>query len=137
VAARDAARGEGLTSEYSRGQLLSAYSSSRHLTVELESYEAEVRNYAGEVSAWIRAAAPALSESDRAAAVAAELEQTRDARAAGNLTSDLLHQLRDDRGDAARQLRDRIHARLRVLAEREVAALAEVIEGPAVPAPAP
>lgn len=139
VAARDAARGDGLTSEYSRGQLMSAYSITRHLTVELDSYEPEICAYAREVAARIRAAAPGLAEdaAGDAAAVADELGGVRDARAAGELTSVLLDRLRHDPSQAARTLRAQIHGRLRVLSEREVELLAEVIEGPAQPAAAP
>ncbi len=113
-AARDAARGDGVTSAYARGQLLSAYSSARHVTVEIDAYPAELRAFAADLAAVVESPAPELA----AASGAAQL---------GALTCDALAQLRADGDDAAVR---RIHERLRRLADREVELLAQVIEGP-------
>jgi hypothetical protein len=47
--ARDAARAEGALSEFDRGQLLSAYSATRHLAVEVTAYEEALRRFAAAV----------------------------------------------------------------------------------------
>jgi hypothetical protein len=127
--ARGIARSDEALSDYARGQLLSAYSCSRHITVEIDRYDEEIRAFAGDVSQWTRAAAPQLSIGADATEICAELERTADARAAGDLVSDLMERLRCDRVPAALELRARIQSRLRTLAEREVELLAEVIEG--------
>src|SRR5437764_1352693 len=103
-AAREAARGDAVASDYSRGQLLSAYSCSRHLTVELEAYGPEVRACAADVAAILREAG------------LGDLEETADGAQLGELVSEALDRLREDGSDTAREARERIHARLRRLA---------------------
>jgi hypothetical protein len=124
-AARGAARGEGGTDEYARGQLLSAYSVSRHLSVELESYAPELHACASDLARWSRTA----GEGDCLDDIVAQLERTAGAADLGDATCALLERLRGSSSDAAGDLMRRIHARLRQLAEREVEMLAEVIEG--------
>lgn len=130
-AARDAARSEEPASEFSRGQLMSAYSASRHLGVELESFEPELRSFAQAVAGRVRDRAEALADGDRARALADRLDATADARAAGDAVCELLDDLRGDGGPAAGELRAEIRTLLRQLADREVDLLADVIEGPA------
>jgi hypothetical protein len=128
-AARAAARDDGASSEFARGQLLSAYSTSRHLSVELASYEAELQSFASDVGRWARD----FDEAGPIAALAAVVEDAPDAQALGDATCVLLERLRADGSEAANDLRARIHARLRRLADREVELLADVIEGPRTP----
>ena len=47
--ARGIARSDETLSDYARGQLLSAYSCSRHITVEIDRYEGEIRAFADDV----------------------------------------------------------------------------------------
>ena len=114
-AARDAARGNAEASEFSRGQLLSAYSCARHLAVEL-GFGADVRACAADVDAILRDAN------------AGPLEVTDDGGRLGPLLCDALDRLRADTSLAASEARTQIQARLRALADREVELLAAVIE---------
>jgi hypothetical protein len=117
-AARDAARGDGVTSAYARGQLLSAYSSARHVRVEIDAYPAELRAFAADVAAAVEPRAPGL---------AAELTGDAGAARVAALTCEALERLRAHGDDAAVR---RIQERLRRLADREVELLADAIEGP-------
>lgn len=112
--ARDAAR-KGELGEFGRGQLMSAYSASRHLSVELSSFEPELHAYTVAVAA---------------VAPAAGLDGCSDAGRAGDLTCALLDTLRGHDSPAAVELRGAIHTALRELVDREVALLAEAIEEP-------
>lgn len=125
--ARGIARGEETLSEYARGQLLSAYSCTRHIGVEIDRFDAEIRLFATDVCGWTRGAAPAIRLD--VGPICAALQRTSDARAAGDLVSELLEGLRSDDSAVATELRCRIRSRLRRIAEREVELLAEVIEG--------
>jgi hypothetical protein len=127
--AREIARSDVELSDYARGQLLSAYSSSRHITVEIDRYDDEIRAFASDVGEWTLAAAGRLTVPEAAIAIGSELEGTSNARDTGDLVSDLLEHLRSDSSAAATQLRAQIRSRLRRLAEREVELLADVIEG--------
>ena len=117
-AARDAARGDGATSAYARGQLLSAYSSARHVTVEIDAYPSELRAFSADVAAVVEPHAPGL---------AAGLAREGGAARVAELTCEALERLRTGGDDAAVR---RIQERLRRLADREVELLAEAIEGP-------
>ena len=44
LAARATARGDGELDEFDRGQMMSAYSATRHLAIEISSFEGELRN---------------------------------------------------------------------------------------------
>lgn len=93
-AARAAARSDAELGEFERGQLLSAYSASRHLAVELTAYEAPLRAFCDAVG------------------LPAEL----DVAAAGERTCELLA----GAGDAApvrAALRDLVDAEVALLAE--------------------
>jgi hypothetical protein len=117
ASARAAATATGPADEYARGQLLSAYSVSRLLA-------AEVRAEAG-LLAWLRTELlEALAGSGAAAAVptAARIEDAADAIEIGGALVDLLAELRESGEDPV--LRSRIHAILREMADRELAALA-------------
>lgn len=109
--ARTAATATGPADEYARGQLLSAYSVSRLLA-------AEVRAEAT-LLAWLRAELlDALGDSP----AAARIEAAPNAIEIGGALVDLLAELRQSGEDP--ELRARIHAILREMAGRELAALA-------------
>jgi hypothetical protein len=125
-AARDAARSDDPADAFVRAQLLSVYSASRHLGVELTAFEPELRGFAAAVADAVSAAGPG---DDRWAAIAAELAATAEAREMGDLVCRLLDALRADAGQQAAGLRGVVRARLAELAGREVDLLAAVIEG--------
>jgi hypothetical protein len=129
-AARDAARSDEPASEFSRGQLMSAFSVSRHLGVEIATFGPELRSFADGVADALRAGSGALACGDALQAAAGELAQAADAHRIGNLVAGALDDLRGDASPAATELRARLHAALRALADREVELLAEVIEAP-------
>lgn len=124
-AARAAARGQDADSDFARGQLLSAYSISRHLAVEIESYGPELRAFAADVAGWTRD----FGESDPIGALGTQVERAKGVSELGVATCLLLERLRVSDSEAAADLRDRVRARLRRLADREVDLLAAVIEG--------
>lgn len=109
---RRAGRRGGPAGDFDRDQLLSAYSASRHLAVELAAFEAELRVFTGELAAI-------------APSTAAELSGELDPRRVGAVVGDLLAELRGRDDDEARRQREAVHALLRRLADREVELLAE------------
>jgi hypothetical protein len=140
--ARTAAGATGAPDDYARGQLLSAYSVSRLLAAEVSGEAA--------LLAWLRAElldALATAPDDPAATAAAtRIEDATDGNEIGGALVDLLADLRarstDDRvrssgriatesanSPGGDELRTRIHAILREMAERELAALAARPEG--------
>jgi hypothetical protein len=129
-AARDAARSDEPASEFSRGQLMSAFSVSRHLGVEIATFGPELRSFAHTVADALRASAGEVARGDALEATAGEVAKAADAHRIGNLVAAALDDLRGDASAAATDLRARLHAELRGLADREVELLAEVIEGP-------
>jgi hypothetical protein len=128
--AREAARSEAAASEFSRAQLMSAYSATRHLAVELAAFGAEIEWFAASVAAELRATRCVTSQ-PTLSGLASELEQSTDGQRAGELMSQVLDTLRDDASSESATLRTRLHTLLRRLSEREVRLLAEAIEGPA------
>jgi hypothetical protein len=130
AAAREAARSEKPRDAFARGQLLSAYSGSRHLAVELDGYDPEVRAFAAAVSAMTRVAAGALPEGDGLVELADQLDATRDPHLIACLVCELLDDVREDRSPAATALRASVRESLRRLADREVDLLADAIETP-------
>ena len=128
-AARDAARSDEPASEFSRGQLMSAFSVSRHLGVEIATFGPELRSFADTVAEALRASSGATARGDALQVTAGELAAAADAHRIGNLVAGALDDLRGDPSPAATELRARLHAALRALADREVQLLAEVIEG--------
>ncbi|HEY0277234.1 MAG TPA: hypothetical protein VGC32_03090 [Solirubrobacterales bacterium] len=137
VTARTAAGATGAPDDYARGQLLSAYSVSRLLAAEVSGEAA--------LLAWLRAElldALATAPDDPAAATAAtQIEAATDGNEIGGALVDLLADLRsrvrsspDYLRESANarggdELRTRIHAILREMASRELAALAARPEG--------
>jgi hypothetical protein len=111
-AARAAARGDGEMDEFTRGQLMSAYSASRHVAVELETYETEMRWFVRELAA--------ATEASALPHLVAPASDATDPRAVGEAVCDLLDRLRGDTGEAAIELRRQVHALLARLVGREV-----------------
>jgi len=132
--ARSAAGASGPPDEYARGQLLSAYSVSRLLAAEVSAEAA--------LLAWLRGelidALAAAPEDPAAVAAATRIEAAGDALEIGDALVDLLAELRAREAEErvrsspriarqsanAPELRTRIHAILREMAGRELAALA-------------
>ncbi len=129
-AAHAAARSEEEATAFSRVQLLSTYSASRHLAVELESFDAELRRFARTVAAAVRGRLAGLPDADGLEALADRLDERSDPQAVGALVGDLLAGLREADAPAAVALRTEVQRRLRELADREVDLLAAVIEPP-------
>ena len=126
-AARDAARADGAGSEFSRGQLMSAFSASRHLSVELARFPAELEAFAAAVTNEL-VGAEAVACPSELDAIARQLATASDAPRIGDLVAAGLDLLREDPAPAARRLRKSLRRRLRALSEREVDLLADVIE---------
>jgi hypothetical protein len=123
---RRIARGGGATSEFDRDQLMSTYSATRHLAVELASYEPELRRFRQGLAAQIRQAHLEDPGGERDA-IADRLEEASDAPAVGSAVCDLLDRLRADHSPQANALRTGIHASLRKLADTEVDLLADAL----------
>jgi hypothetical protein len=123
---RRIARGGGATSEFDRDQLMSTYSATRHLAVELSSYEPELRRFRQRLAAQIREAQAEDPGGERAA-IADRLEQAGDAAAVGSAVCDLLDRLRVDDSSQAKALRAQVHTSLRKLADTEVNLLADAL----------
>jgi hypothetical protein len=114
--ARTAAGATGAPDDYARGQLLSAYSVSRLLAAEVSGEAA--------LLAWLRSELlDALGDNP----AATKIEAAPDGIAIGGILVDLLAELRESGEDP--ELRTRIHAILREMAGRELAALAARPEG--------
>jgi len=120
------ARGGGATSDFDRDQLMSTYSATRHLAVELSSYEPELRRFRHGLAAQIRASHLEDPGGERAA-IADRLDDASDAPAIGSAVCDLLDRLRSDGSPQARALRTQVHASLRKLADTEVDLLADAL----------
>lgn len=114
---RAAAAAEGPADDYARGQLLSAYSVSRLLAAEVRA-EAELLAW---MKGEIRAALDASGDDDEAVATARERLEEADSIELGGVLVDLLADLRVRAPDS--ELRRRLHAILREMAVREIAAL--------------
>jgi hypothetical protein len=134
IAARTTARGDGELDEFDRGQLMSAYSATRHLAIEIESFQGELSARC----AAIAAAADAASDRDVAidagapgasagelAALAARLRAAHDAQTAGDAIGELLDLCR---AHGLTALRGEIRTQLRALCDAEVTLLADGIE---------
>jgi hypothetical protein len=126
-AARTAGRSQEPASDFSRGQLMSAYSASRHLSVELAEFEPELRAFADAMAQRFEQA-PASVDADRFALRAAELRRTAQAAPIGDLIASALEDLRTASDPEAVELRTAVYNAVRALSDREVALLADVIE---------
>lgn len=124
--ARAAARAGEPLSEFQRSQLMSAYSGSRHLSVELAAFPAEIEAFCGALATTLETDPP--TELPELAAVAAQLRETTDPRHAGEVVSALLNLLRAHPSPATAALRSRVQDALRDLCDREVELLADALE---------
>jgi hypothetical protein len=122
--ARDAARSSDPADGFVRAQLMSVYSASRHLGVELTAFEPELQAF---VTAVARATAQAGADAG-GGRLGDELGETSDPRALGGLVCELLDEVRGDRSAAARDVHAAVRSKLAGLVDREVELLADVIE---------
>jgi hypothetical protein len=123
---RRAARSEGPASDFDRDQLMSAYSATRHLAVELAAYDPPLRAFTDAVVREIRtAASPRLDDELRQ--LAGEIEAADDPGAVGGALCELFDVLRGDSSDETQRLRSKLHLHLRSLADREVDLLADAL----------
>lgn len=130
-AAREAARGDEPLGDFDRGQLMSAYSATRHLAIELESFGAELRLQSEAIAAAADQTAHRLGGGPDAGALRRLGERVRGAEnapAAGAAVADLLALCRERDGPLWVALRGEVRRSLRTLCDREVALLAEGIE---------
>ena len=128
VTLRDAARSEDRSDEFSRDQLLSAYSATRHLAVELSSYGPEFAAFTQGVAVRIRADTDADGDlAELLSQTAARIDGDPDVATVGAALADLLAALRSDDSPSATALRAEIHTLLRGLADREVDLLADAL----------
>jgi hypothetical protein len=128
-AAREAAREEQPPGAFRRGQLMSVYSGSRHLAVELSYFEAELRSFSTAAAAAVAETAIGVPDDAVLRQFASELSGNCDPESIGGLVSELLGLLRGHRSGVFAELRVELQARLRDLCDREVQLLAEAIEG--------
>lgn len=123
-----AAAGSGdRTSDFERDQLLSAYSATRHLAIELTQFGPVLARYAADVAARVRVA-PVRDTSLGAdlAAIAQRLGASPvTAEAAGAAVGDLLARLDGEGSEAAQALGTDVRALTRRLSDDEVELLAE------------
>jgi hypothetical protein len=124
VTVRDAVRGGELTSDFERDQLMSAYSATRHLAVEIADYPRELAAFAGALAARIEAGSGDLWLDRELADCAAELRASADAYVVGAATASLAGRLSEAEGEPAAELLSELRSRLRRLADREVELLA-------------
>lgn len=116
---------EGELSDFERDQLMSAYSATRHLTVELTSYGPELRRFNEALAAVL-----ADDESSSGAREAVErlqqaLRDDGSVASVGDALCDVLAVWRQDDSSSTRERHARVQVLLRELADREVELLAE------------
>src|SRR5436190_23574443 len=97
VTVRGAARGGAATSDFERDQLMSAYSATRHLAVELSSYEPVLREFATATAGRVRVADLGLED------VADRFDRAPASGALGDAVSELLDRLRGDESAPAQR----------------------------------
>jgi hypothetical protein len=124
VTLRGAARSESQASDFDRDQLMSAYSATRHLAVELATYEPELRAFARSVSEEIRRSTEAHSEPELAG-LADRIAGSLEPGSIGEGLCEVFAVLRKSPSAESRALRARLHFHLRTLADREVDLLAQ------------
>jgi hypothetical protein len=118
---RGAARSDEQASDFERDQLMSAYSATRHLSVELATYPAELARFRVTLSELLGQHSGVVGENPgRAEAVIA----ARDIAELGDALCELLAELRSQDTDDARSLRVELRVCLRQLADRETELMA-------------
>lgn len=125
--ARDVARGEEPLGQFARGQLMSAYSASRHLAVELSSFGPELERFSAAAADSVRTAAEQAPDGELLRRLAGRLQDASDPRLLGGAVCELLDVLRTTRSPTV-GLRGEVHVLLRELCDREVELLADAIE---------
>ena len=123
---RRAARTEGEPSAFDRDQLMSAYSATRHLAVELASFEPEFRRFREAVATQIRATDASLG-GRQLGTFADRLDAAEEGATAGAVLCELLQLLRENPAPPMQALRSNVHAHLRALSDREVDLLADAL----------
>jgi hypothetical protein len=123
---RQAARSEGQASAFDRDQLMSAYSATRHLSVELATYAPELSKFTTAVSDQIRSSG-APDANGELGALADRIEQSSDPGAVGAALCELFELLRQTPSEPTRALRAQLHRQLRSLTDREVDLLADAL----------
>jgi hypothetical protein len=130
-AAREAARSQEPLDEFDRGQLKSAYSASRHLAIEIESFGEELHRQCDTIAAACDHAAHSLDgdpDADTLRRLTERVRRAGDAPAAGAAMADLLELCRSRHETRWVLLRGDVRRALRALCDREVALLSEGIE---------
>ncbi len=127
LAARAAAGSSGTLDEFERGQLLSAYSATRHLVVELEHYPVALAAFTSSLARELRTVQdewpPRQLLVDAADAIAA----CEDGPSLGLVLGELLAKLRERADVGARAVQALVQHRLAELAQTEVELLADNI----------
>jgi hypothetical protein len=126
AAAREAARSDAPLNDFQRSQLLSAYSATRHLAVELEYFPGAIAAFCSALADRIDAAPQAQLQ--ELTAIASQLRVTADPQRAGEVVSALLNLLRAHPSPAAAAVRADVQSALRDLCDREVDLLADALE---------
>jgi hypothetical protein len=123
---RAAARSDGQASDFERDQLMSAYSATRHLAVELASFEPELRSFTTQVARQLRAEEIPGLERDLRRLIEL-LEGAGSASDVGEAICVLFEALDRAPSPESDAVRSRVHALLRALADREVELLADAL----------
>ena len=119
---RGAARSDEHASDFERDQLMSAYSATRHLSVELATYPAELARFRSTLSELLGPSSAVTGEArGRADAVLAASGIAE----LGDALCELLGELRSQDTDDARSLRAELRVCLRQLADRETELMAD------------
>jgi hypothetical protein len=130
-AAREAARLQEPLDEFDRGQLKSAYSASRHLAIEIESFGEELQRQCDTIAVACEHAAHSMDgdpDAETLRRLAERVHRAHDAPAAGAAVADLLELCRSRHETRWVLLRSDTRRALRALCDREVSLLAEGIE---------
>lgn len=129
AAAREAARGAEGMDPFARGQLMSAYSLSRHLAVEVAEYPAALREFREQAARAVEAALTELGDREVLHGLVEELRAAELAPAVGSAVSRILEHLRSSTRPEAEKVRRDLRSALRRLVDEEVALLAAAVEG--------
>jgi hypothetical protein len=127
LAARRAASSRDTVNEFERGQLLSAYSLTRHLAVELEHYPAALDAFTSSLASELREPGRDWGTGNMLSDAADAIEACRDAACLGAVVAELLAELREREDGGARHVQELLHRRLGELAQTEVELLADHI----------
>lgn len=123
VTVRRATRG-GLSSDFAQDQMKSVVSASRHLEVELSSYQEVIREFVFEAVLRLGAGTGDADLDVELSALAAELQKVADGQGLGAPLAECLALLHDSDSPAATDLLDDLRTLMRALTDREVDLLA-------------